>query len=197
MVPVRKLRSSLPGDHAIVARHEGAPPIRCIAGQDWSWDGVRFRILHPSIADYDDARTKSNDLSCVLRIDGPGGSALLTGDIEAKSEHALLRAGAPLAADVLVVPHHGSRTSSTPAFVKAVSPAVAIVTPGYRNRFGHPRPEVVARYLRAGARVTRSDFDGAVIVDIAAGQPVHVRATRDDARRYWHDEPRRDATPDR
>jgi competence protein ComEC len=188
-VPVGTLRSSLADDHEIVLRRGAAPGERCVAGQHWEWDGVRFLILHPSPADYANPRTKTNDLSCVLRVESAHGSALVTGDIEARSEQALLRAGAPLAADVLIVPHHGSRTSSTPAFVAAVAPSLAIFTPGYRNRFGHPRPEVVARYARSGAVLVRSDFDGAVSVEPGDGHTLRLRKARDEGRRYWHDLP--------
>src|SRR5207247_8061848 len=99
----------------------------------------------------------------VLRIDSHYGSALLTGDIEAVSEAWLLRENADaLRADALVVPHHGSRTSSAPPFVAAVAPRIAVFTPGYRNRFGHPRAEVVARYARRDARRVRTHAGGAV-----------------------------------
>ena len=113
---------------------------------------------------------------------------LLTGDIEAPSEWALLHAEpSMLASDVLVVPHHGSRTSSTPAFVEGVSPGVAIFAAGYRNRFGHPRDEIVSRYRRSGAARWRTDLQGAIIVVLEAGRPVVVAAQRDVRRRYWYD----------
>ena len=98
---------------------------------------------------------KPNDLSCVVRIESDHGSVLLTGDLEARGEQELVRRDpAALKADVLLVPHHGSRTSSTPAFIAAVAPDIAVYTPGYRNRFGHPRPDIVARYDGAGIRAT-------------------------------------------
>src|SRR4029079_684809 len=101
-------------------------------------------------------------------VDSSFGSALLTGDIEAKSEVELLqRDPAALKADILVVPHHGSKTSSTPPFIAAVAPEVTVFTPGYRNRFGHPRPEIVARYTDAEARLFRTDLDGAVTLTFA------------------------------
>ena len=132
---------------------------------------------------------KTNDLSCVLRIDSAHGSALLTGDLEARGEALLLREQAPLRADALLVPHHGSRTSSTPAFVAAVAPRVAIFTAGYRNRFGHPRAEVVARYERVGAALLRSDRQGAVTLTFGPGAPSIPVAARDAQRRYWYDPP--------
>jgi len=125
----------------------------------------------------------------VLRVDASTHTALLTGDIEARSEAVLLTEHADdLHASVLVVPHHGSRTSSTPAFVAAVAPHLAVVTAGYRNRFGHPRADVVARYERAGATLVRTDRDGAITVTLD-GAPPTARAERDVRRRYWFDAP--------
>ena len=188
-LPVARLISSLPPDHPVLAHASlGARASRCLAGEQWQWDGVTFSILHPDRSDYAEAGRKSNDLSCVLRIDTRGGSVLLTGDIEAPSEWELLHAEpSMLASDVLVVPHHGSRTSSTPAFVEGVSPGVAIFAAGYRNRFGHPRDEIVSRYRRSGAARWRTDLQGAIIVVLEAGRPVVVAAQRDVRRRYWYD----------
>jgi competence protein ComEC len=189
-VPVAALWSSLPADSAIVARAlaRGSAQ-RCAAGQQWEWDGVRFTMLYPPASQYAIDGIKTNDLSCVLRIDSTYGSALLTGDVEARGEALMLQEKAPLRADVLLVPHHGSRTSSTSAFVAAVAPRVAIFTAGYRNRFGHPRAEVVARYERVGAALMRSDRHGAVTLTFAPGMPALPAAARDDQRRYWYDPP--------
>jgi competence protein ComEC len=99
-----------------------------------------------------------------------------------------------LEADILVVPHHGSRTSSTEAFIAAVAPRIAVYTPGYRNRFGHPRPEIVARYERAGIRSYRTDLDGALTFRFAQGASLEPRVERDHDRRYWYDVPVRTAT---
>ena len=189
-VPVATLYSSLPADAPIVTRASArGTALTCQAGQRWTWDGVAFEVIHPPAAHYASAAMKTNDLSCVVRIDAPGGSALLTGDIEAVSEALLLRSGATLAADVLVVPHHGSRTSSTAPFIAAVAPRVAIFTAGYRNRFEHPRPDVVARYRRGGAALYRTDLDGAVTIDVTPGAPLTAIRERERSRRYWHDAP--------
>jgi competence protein ComEC len=180
---VRLLSSSLPDAHPLrgsVAVHE-----RCLDGQRWEWDGVRFEVLHPTDADYGRAR-KSNDLSCVLRISTDAGSALLTGDIEARTEAELLaRHGGALAAEVLVPPHHGSRSSSSPALLGGVSPRLTLFSAGYRNRFGHPAAEVVERYAAAGSEMWRTDEAGALTVAIGPGGIVTEpeRALR---RRYWH-----------
>ncbi len=195
-VPVDWLASSLPEDNAILAlraRDAGAA-LRCLAGQTWEWDGVTFTVLQPAAALYDAPRVKPHDLSCVVRVDSAWGSALLTGDLEARGELDLVRRDASaLKADVLVVPHHGSLTSSTSEFVGAVAPEIAVYTPGYRNRFGHPRPAVVARYDAVGARGYRTDYDGALTFTFAPGATRRPRAEREQDRRYWRDAPAREA----
>ena len=198
-VPVAWLASSLPEGHAILARRaaDGGAAQRCEAGQRWTWDGVRFVVLQPTAALYALPATKPNDLSCVVRIESVHGSVLLTGDLEARGELELVRRDpSALRADVLLVPHHGSRTSSTAAFIASVAPEIAVYTPGYRNRFGHPRPDVVARYVRAGVRSYRTDHDGALTFTFAPGSSRMPRVEREHDRRYWRDAPvRDDATP--
>jgi competence protein ComEC len=197
LVPVGWFASSLFAEHELMASLAArTPAIGCHAGQQWSWDAVRFTVLHPTAAEYADAKARTNDRSCVLRVDSAYGSALLTGDIEAITEMRLVgRASAELHADVLLVPHHGSRTSSIPAFVRAVAPAYAVVTNGYRNRFGHPRAEIVARYRAFGAQILRTDLDGAIVFTFAEGLPVVPVASRRTAIRYWHDRPDAQAAP--
>jgi competence protein ComEC len=193
--PVGWFASSLPAEHPIVIRAQaqakaGNLVMACIAGQRWTWDGVHFTVLHPTRVEYDDPHAKTNDRSCVVRIDAAWGSALLTGDLEARSEAKLLRDDpSALRADVLVVPHHGSRTSSTPAFIRAVAPAIAVFACGYRNRFGHPRPDIVARYVAESVRMSRTDIDGAVTLLFAPGAPLVPVSARDQRRRYWMDAP--------
>jgi competence protein ComEC len=183
-VPVVALSSSLEPTHALLAGPR--PHTRCEAGQTWRWDGVEFRVLHPRADDYAGAATKKpNTMSCVLAVtDAQGRRALLTGDLEAEQEARLVRdAPAMLRADVLLVPHHGSRTSSTPDFVDAVAPRVALVQAGYRNRFGHPAPEIVARYAERGIVLHETVHCGAwqTASDAPGG-----RCERQAARRYWH-----------
>ena len=193
-VPVTWLASSLPADNMIVRERleRGEQTMRCGAGQRWRWDDVDFALLHPVEANYVNPKLKANDLSCVVRISNAAGSALLTGDIEARTEADLIRRNtAALRADLLVVPHHGSRTSSTTAFIAAVAPQVAVFTPGYRNRFGHPRPEIVARYVDAGVRTYRTDYDGALTFTFAPDTALMPRIERDVDRRYWRDPPLR------
>lgn len=184
-LPVGILYASLPEDHAA---WRAAPGYRlpCAAGQRWDWDGVRFELLHPTAASYAIGAIKSNDRSCVLKITSPHGAVLLSGDIEMDSEEELLeRARDALRAEVLVVPHHSSRSSSTPEFIAAVRPRWAVLPVGYRNRFGHPTEEVVQRYRLSGAQLLRTDRSGAVLVRMDV-EGIGVRAYREVKRRYWY-----------
>ncbi len=186
-LPVDDVLSSLEDGHPLLARAPHAT--RCRAGQAWDWDGVRFEILRPEADDYA-RRLKSNAMSCVLRVAAAdGASVLLTGDVEREQEAALLATRRDaLRSDVLVVPHHGSRTSSTAPFVDAVAPAVAVFQAGYRNRFGHPAPDVVDRYLDRGIAVRLSTACGAW--HWASDMPApRGGCERDAVRRYWHAEP--------
>ncbi|MEO8486175.1 MAG: DNA internalization-related competence protein ComEC/Rec2 [Betaproteobacteria bacterium] len=190
LTPVDRVVSSLPRDHPALADAGGVPSQRCERGMHWERDGVKFAVLHPTPALYDDPRTRTNDLSCVVLVDAGGTRVLLAGDIESRSEARLLRELRDLlAAHVLVVPHHGSRTSSTVPFVAAVDPAIAIFTPGYRNRFGHPRADVVARYVARGAATLRTDLDGAIVFDAGPAGIENLARTRHTWARYWRDRP--------
>lgn len=192
-VPADWVASSMGESTQLVRAQASAGRIHvpCFAGQGWSWDGVRFDMLHPAGASYLDPKVRTNDRGCVLRISSPHGAALLTADIEARSESLLVATQrAALPADVMLVPHHGSKTSSTAPFVEAVGPRLAIATSGYRNRLGHPRHEVVAQYASRGIRLLRSDYDGAIEVRFEGGPP-KARAWREVDRRYWRDQPRR------
>jgi competence protein ComEC len=173
-LPVGEVRTSIGGI--------GEP---CLAGQVWAWDGVRLSVLHPVEGDYR-AGGKANHLSCVLKVETAGGSMLLTSDIEAADEAALLeRSRDSLKADVLLVPHHGSRTSSTPAFIDAVGAREAIVPVGYRNRFGHPKPDVMERIEARTNFIWRTDRDGALTVYLSPAG-TRIEAWRQQSRRYWH-----------
>ncbi|HUA79745.1 MAG TPA: DNA internalization-related competence protein ComEC/Rec2 [Dyella sp.] len=157
----------------------------CIAGQQWEWDGVRFRVLHPAAAV---SSASANDHSCVLLVEGRAGRLLLTGDIAMDTEPVVSAALGPGPQPVLQVPHHGSASSSSDDFIAAVKPAFAVVSAGWRNRFGHPRPEVMARYARAGVTVFNTAVDGAVQIDFPAEAPASVTARwRLLERRYWRE----------
>lgn len=157
----------------------------CLAGQEWTWDGVRFSLLHPDKADYESGG-KSNHVSCVLRIEAGGRALLLTSDIEAQDEMAILaRSPEQLPAEVMLVPHQGSRTSSTPQFLSAVGAREAIIPVGYLNRYGHPKEAVLARYRERRTRLWRTDEQGAVLIRLAE-RGVAIEAWREKAPRYWH-----------
>lgn len=188
-LPVDWLSSSLAIDHALTlpsANISSARSEQCAAGQSWNWDGVQFEILHPDLASYSTSKIRDNNRSCVLKISTGSHSVLLTGDIEKEAERELLARNAQvLSSTLLVVPHHGSKTSSTAAFVAAVNPKYAVFTAGYRNRFGHPKQEVVDRYLAAGSEVLRSDEDGAIEVEMNVRELNWVSYRKSHAR-YWH-----------
>jgi competence protein ComEC len=181
-IPTDVLWSSLARAHP--ARALAPLRLPCRAGARWEWDGVRFALLHPATESYDDPRLKSNSRSCVLRVETHHGAALLTGDIEERDERRLLASGGRLEAGTLLAPHHGSGTSSSTAFLGAVRPVHAVFTVGYRNRFGHPKDAVLARYLATGASVWRTDRDGAVTVRVEQGGTAVVRY-REERPRYW------------
>ncbi len=185
-LPVAELRTGLEPGHplrqATGPRGEPVPHVDCEAGQRWDWDGVSFEVLHPDAGAWHPG-LKPNAMSCVVRVrDAAGHSALLTGDIEADGEQALVeRLGPALHSDILLVPHHGSQTSSTAAFLVAVQPQQAVIQVGYRSRFGHPHPAVLARYTAAGIPVVRTDHCGAW--HWGDDGAWCTRAVR---RRYWH-----------
>jgi len=191
MQPQAALLSSIEDGHELQTLRKSQ---RCAAGQRWQWDAVDFQVLHPAAADYE-ATVKSNALSCVLRISNGERAALLVGDIEQAQEarlvgqaEALARKGvrwpALLKADVLLVPHHGSKTSSSQAFLDAVHPSVAIVQAGYRNRFGHPAAPVLERYRQLEIPVIASPRCGAA--QWRSTEPGSVVCQREAAPRYWH-----------
>jgi competence protein ComEC len=187
--------SSMADDHPAIAT--ASEHLRCEAGDSWRWDGVDFDILHPASEDYDRNNTKTNNMGCVLKVSGSGGSILFTADIEQLAERALVARYRndpdQLRADVIVVPHHGSRTSSTEALLDAVGANVALLPVGYRNRFRHPNAQVMERYAARGIKVYRTDESGALRVRFGAmkTRPIQVDRYREDRRRYWIAPPER------
>ena len=188
MQPQAMLSSSLEERHELQQLRAGT---RCETGQHWQWDGVHFEMLHPDPAAYD-APARSNAMSCVLRISalakGSSGtsktvSALLVGDIEVRQEQSLLRVGS-IQSDLLLMPHHGSKTSSSGSFLDAVQPRLALVQAGYRNRYNHPASVIVDRYRERGITVLQSAHCGAATWRSA--QPAAWTCQREDGRRYWH-----------
>jgi len=192
-IPVAWLLSSLPDS---VALSSDVNSVRCFAGQRWVWDEVDFQVIYPQPDRDADISLTDNNRSCVLKITSASGSVLLTGDIEKQAESVLVGQQeavlerVSLKSDVMIAPHHGSKTSSSVEFIEAVQPGLTVFTTGYLNRFRHPRPEIVKRYVDARSYILRSDHDGAVILDfIARDSEVAAKAVswRKQHRRYWHD----------
>jgi competence protein ComEC len=160
------------------------PQLRCRSGQAWLWDGIRFSVLHPGLYPLQ----SDNNASCVVEVATGARRILLTGDIESAVENHLVRTGALERVDVVVVPHHGSRTSSGRAFVKALEPAVAIVSAGHGNRWGFPKEEVVTRWREAGAQVMNTATSGAIHYRACADGELRLLGEhRKRMQRYWHD----------
>ncbi len=174
---IGRIISSVPGKIG----HEGAE--MCHEGQQWRWNGIDFQVMHPMR----DGGRKGNDASCVIRLGMPDNGILLTGDIERGAERRLVeRYGSELQARFMVAPHHGSRTSSTPAFLAAVSPEYALIPAGYRNRFRLPAREVVRRYDRMGIKHLNTAHQGAISFRVdAQGGYTAPRRYREETRRYW------------
>lgn len=158
-------------------------PKACWVGQQWQWDDVHFEIIHP-----DSTHTKKrNDHSCVLRVQAGKQSVLITGDIEAKSEKKIiLREREKIKSNILIVPHHGSQTSSCPEFIQAVSPSYAIIPVGYKNQYGHPKQNIVERYQQANIKLLNTINDGAITFLLQnteiLSEPERYRM---DNRKYW------------
>ncbi len=157
---------------------------QCSSGQTWRWDGVEFQILNPPA----DMVSDDNDGSCVLRITNAAGSVLIPADIEKGAERRLLDiVPDALRARILVAPHHGSKTSSTQDFLDAVHPDYVLFPAGYRNRYGHPKPEVVARYRAMNVHMYDSAQHGAITFKLdAQGKIAPPDTYRQSGRRYWH-----------
>ena len=204
MHPKAAFISSIEDAHELHTNH---PATRCVAGQQWDWDGVHFKVLHPRAEDYETPQ-KSNAMSCVLRITAQAKlhqnsaykgannganvhtavSAMLVGDLEQAQEARLvinpLADDVDLHSDVLLIPHHGSKTSSSEAFLDAVKPRLAIVQAGYRNRFAHPADVVMARYQARQIQVVDSAHCGAALW--SSRQAGQIQCQRREAMRYWH-----------
>ncbi len=184
------------GAHTIAARFPrmritGAQPMEglgavepCVRGQRWIWDDVAFDVLHPPPSTRFE---RDNDVSCVLRIESVFGAALLTGDIERFAEGVLLGQGDDLRSDVVVAPHHGSKTSSSDAMVAATRPAWVVFPAAFHNRWGFPAAEVVARWHRAGAARLQTGRDGAVTFRFVSGRILAPQKERKRLRRIWHE----------
>ncbi len=157
----------------------------CEQGLSWHWDGVDFEFLHPESGQH---YAERNNRSCVLLIRAAGGGILLTGDIEKTVEARLVADHSELLdVDILLVPHHGSKSSSSQAFVAAVSPDIAIFPVGYRNRYRLPSETVKQRYRQAGARLLSTGHAGALHIELLPGEGASlIDEYRLSHARYWH-----------
>ncbi len=174
-LPVGEILSSVP------ERLATARP--CRSGQAWSWDGVDFVMMNPVSMD----SSRANNDSCVLQVRSRHGNVLLPADIEARAERQLIErwGGGQLRSDVLVAPHHGSKTSSTPEFIDAVAPRYVLFPAGYRSRYHHPHPSVVERYEARGIACLDSPSSGALEFRLQASG-LEASAYRARHRRYWY-----------
>ncbi len=177
--------SSLAPEHPL--RQAASEHRVCLRGGQWRWGEVQFDWLHPGVEPIRGARSASNARSCVLRVRSAAGTVLLAGDIESGQERQMLAVLGPeaLRAQVLLAPHHGSRTSSSEAFLDAVAPTHALFQVGYRNRYRHPNAQVLQRYEARGIQVLRSDAHAAVELRLREGAPIEVLRQRVDQPRYW------------
>jgi competence protein ComEC len=181
--PVPWILSPLPATHPLL--RDIPHPLACVAGTRWNWEGVDFEILYPDRTDLSDPTLGRNDRACVLRLTVGTLHVLLPADIEARSEQALLeRSPEKLQADVLIVPHHGSRTSSTPSFLQAVAPRWSLFSVGDHNRFKHPNPLVWMRYGEAHSERLRTDQCGAIELHMADRQIQEI-VLRSAFPHYW------------
>lgn len=175
--PMQEIISSEPERLTVLARP-------CIAGEQWEWDGVQFMMLGPP----PEGAKKRNNLSCVLKVSTAQHSILLTGDIETLAEIELLQSYPEyLRSDILVVPHHGSLTSSSPAFIAKVAPHYALYPVGKDNRYGFPKAAILERYADLGAINMVSSQTGACTFYLKPEGALEApRLWRKVSKRYWH-----------
>jgi competence protein ComEC len=184
-IEVRRRVSSVAPGHSALG---GADVERCVAGLTMESGDMSLQVLHPLADDYG-RRVPTNAMSCVVLARVGGVAVLLTGDVPASGEAALVLREPALRADWMMAPHHGSHSSSSATLLESMAPVVAVAQVGYRNRFGHPDPRVAARYASRGIELVRTDHAGAVQWRYAPGNAVEYRSWRATAVRYWHDRP--------
>ena len=159
----------------------GLAHTRCTPGRSWRWDGILFEVLAPLPQIM---VSGNNPQSCVLRVANTHNALLLAGDIPTEVEAMLVeRYGARLASTILIAPHHGSKTSSSALFLRTVAPEWAVVSAGYRNRYGHPHASVLAAYRTQGTKVVRTDQSGAL--EMIFDRNVTIHGIRQSIPRYW------------
>ena len=174
-LPVRRVLSGEPLELPTELQAEA-----CESGRQWTWDGVQFALWQWAAA------RESNPKSCVLQIEANGERLLLTGDIDTAAERALLDSPLAVTTDWLQSPHHGSRSSSSPALLAALQPAAALISRGQGNAFGHPHPTVLARYRQRGMAIHDSAEQGAIRLQLGQFKPAW---TMRQERRFWRPAP--------
>jgi len=180
----RAVSNGLPVKQILTGDPEGLPAELhaqgCESGRQWTWDGVKFRLWQWTSAH------DSNQKSCVLQIEARGERLLLTGDIDAAAERALLESPLAVTTDWLQSPHHGSRSSSSMALLSALQPKAVLISRGQGNSFGHPHPTVMARYQKRGMAIYDSAEHGAIHLQLGRFQPPWTMRLD---RRFWRDPP--------
>jgi competence protein ComEC len=174
-LPVKRVLSGEPLELPVALQAEA-----CESGRQWTWDGVQFSLWQWAAA------RESNPKSCVLQIEANGERLLLTGDIDTAAERALLDSPLAVPTDWLQSPHHGSRSSSSPALLAALQPAAALISRGQGNAFGHPHPTVIARYRQRGMAIHDSAEQGAIRLQLGQFKPAW---TMREERRFWRPAP--------
>jgi competence protein ComEC len=177
---VNKIISSVP--EAVDKQFPDIESESCLLGQKWHWDGVDFEILQPKTGEI----FNGNNASCVLKVSSMQGSVLLTGDIEKEAEASLIKQYQDnIRTDILLVPHHGSKTSSTEEFIAAVSPKYAFIPAGYRNRFGFPKKDIIKRYDAHDVKTYVSYETGEISAKFR-DEGLQIDEFRTNNRRFWH-----------
>ena len=185
--PHMQLLGSISAEHPL---QQLRPVMPCTTGQTWQWDGVTFSILHPTEHEQTQPTLPDNAMSCVLHISNGQRSALLAGDVGTAQERAIIARQqaepASLRADILLVGHHGSKTSTSAAWLDAVQPRWAVIQQGYLNHYRHPHPGVLQRLQERHITTTLSESCGAAWWHSSNNQ---LHCERAQSRRYWQHRP--------
>lgn len=156
----------------------------CFKDERWSWDGIEFEFLHPDIKYLND----ENNGSCVLKISNKAASILVPGDIESDAEKTLIKNNfSKLASQILIAPHHGSKTSSISPFLEAVNPQYIVISSGYLNRFHFPHPVVLDRYKKLKAKIFNTAEQGAVTIKVDENKIIEISSERIKSKKFFDD----------
>lgn len=175
-------------DELVLANKSDNNKQNCFAGLQWLWDEVNFEFISPEKKTLPSIQSPSrNNGSCVLRVSSQYGSVLFTGDIEKKVENRLLnKYGSQLATDILMVPHHGSNTSSSHAFINVIDPKYSLISVGYKNKYKLPGKRAMARLKTLNSELIQTDKNGAITIKLLSDEGIVIERYRDIFRKYWH-----------